>query len=361
MPRPRSLRPYVCGPYKHRKRWRVIVYTPRADGGRDRAMESRDTRQAAEALKRQVQEIRATEGRTIAQAVTEYLGYLARKGNKAGSIKTAQYRLDSIMDLGKALIDLTPRRCQEFYDDLVDEGGAADTHQGALVAAKAFGRFVVKQGWMKASPFEKIEPVGRKSRGKEQLRIDEGRKFIDACFTAWRERGDRGAIAAALPLILNLRASEVAQLGKRDVDDDGHLLWVGEEDAKTDAGRRRFKIPVVLVAPMLELAASPATADGHLFAMTKGVTADRHWVRRQTRRLMKAAGVKVITTHGLRGTHATFGTVQGVTGDAVARSMGHTDPGMTKRHYIDAESAAGAQADRVADSLAPRDKPKDQP
>lgn len=348
MPRPRSDRPYVCGPYKHRAKWRCIVYVRRDDGTRERELHSFDSREKAAHFKRTYGIFTAAQGRTVGDAVTEYVAHLERKGNKPGSIKTSRYRLDAILDTARALVDLTATRAQGYYDDLVDEGGAVDTQRGCLVAAKAFGRFCHDKGWLKLNPFAGVEPVGRKSRGKEQLRIDEGRTYTARCCAEWVEHGDRTAIAALLPLLLNLRASEVAQLVARDVDDGGALLWVGEADSKTLAGRRRVRTPAMLRPALLELAAKPATVDGHLFATERGEPADRHWVSRHARRLMALAKVKVVTTHGLRGTHATFATVDGDTSDSVARSMGHTDPGMTQRHYIDQEAAAGAQVDRAA-------------
>lgn len=351
MPRPRSNRSYVCGPYRHRRKWRLVIYTPRGDGGRDRRVRSFDTREAAETWKRGFRLVTAAAGRTIADAVTEYLAHLARKGNKPDSIKTSRYRLDAILDTSLAVVDLTAARAQGFYDDLVDEGGAVDTHRGCLIAAKAFGRFCAEKKWLLLNPFDGVEPVGRKSRGKDQLRIDEARTFVAACCAEWRSHADRSAIAALLPLLCDLRASEVAQLRARDVDDNGRLLWVGEQDAKTDAGRRRVRIPGVIQPAMLELAAAPARG-GHLFAKESGEPADRHWVSYHASRLMRLAGVAEVTTHGLRGAHATFADAAGVTGDVVASSMGHTDPEMTRRHYIDAETSAASRVDRAAETFA---------
>lgn len=353
MPRPRSDRPYLCGPYKHRARWRVVVYLRRGDGTRDRELHSFDSRSAAANFKRGYGEVIRAAGRTVNEAITEYLAHLERKGNKASSIATAGYRLAAMFGDGSmALLDLRPHRAQQLYDELVDEGGAVDTHHGCLVAAKAFGRFVADRGWVTGNPFAKVEKVGRKARGKDQLRIDESRRFVAHCLRAWDEDRDRSAIAAVLPLLLNLRASEVSQLVARDVDDRGRLLWVAEAESKTESSRRRALVPAVLVAPLVEIADKPATEAGHLFAKADGSPADRHWVSYWARAHMADAKVTVVTTHGLRGVHATLATVEGVTGEAVARAMGHSDGGKTARgHYIDAAAAADAQAQRVSDAL----------
>lgn len=350
MPRPRSDRPYLCGPYAHRRKFRVFLYTPRGDGGRDRNVRSFDSASAAETWIRGFKQVVAASGRTVGAAVTEYTAHLERKGNKPGSIKTARYRLDAILDFSRALIDLTQGRAQRYYDELVDEGGATDTHRGCLIAAKAFGKFCREKGWLSNNPFEKVSPVGRKSRGKAQLRIDEARKFQAHCLKAWTTKGDRSAIAAVLPLVMSLRANEVAQLVARDVDDKGRILMVGEHDAKTEAARRMAKVPGWLVPIMTELAASPAAGD-HLFARENGMPADRHWVAYHTRRHLKAARVPPITTHGLRGTYATLRDIEGADRRALAKDMGHEDPTMTKDHYIDPQASADAATDRVASML----------
>ena len=352
MPRPRSDKPYICGPYRHRNKWRIIIYVPRPNGGRDRTMESRDTEQAAQALKRDLEQIRAANGRTIGDAVAEYITYLGKRGNKSGSIKTAGYRLAAILDKSKALIDLTPRRASELYDRLVGEGGAVDTHQGCLIAAKAFGRFIVKQKWMKLNPFDGVETQGRKSRGKKQLTIDQANKYKEHCYVAW-SKGDRSAIAALLPLEMGLRASEVSQLVAEHVDHEGKLLHVGETDSKTAAGRRLLNTKARLIGPMRELAATPATAKGHLFAKPDGTPADRHWVHRVAKRHMKAAGMVPVTTHGLRGTFATMATISNDSN--LPKQMGHTSASMTESTYIDPVASANAKIARASIFDKPRD------
>lgn len=351
MPRPRSDKPYICGPYAHRNKFRIFVYTPRGDGGRDRLVQSFDTRTAAETRIKSYERVSAASGRTIADAVVEYLAYLERKGNKTGSITTARYRLDAILDGTRALIDMTPRRAQEWYDELVDEGGATDTQKGCLVQAKAFGKFCVKRTWLAKNPFEPIESVGRKSKGKAQLGIDDARVYREYCLDAWAASADRSAIAALIPMAMGLRTNEVAQLLASDVDDRGRLLRVGEHEAKTEAGRRLMAVSTYLVEPLRALAAAPAVSDGHLFALRRGVPADRHWVLRTVRRHMKAAGVKVVSAHGLRGTFATMADISGSDRRATAKAMGHTTPSMTEAHYIDARAASDAAIVRASDVL----------
>jgi integrase len=347
--RPASEYPYICGPYAQRRRWKLIIVTGRRGGRRESYARAFDTREQATTWAREFRRQVAAAGRTVKDAVDAYLENLRRKGNKEGSIKTAGYRLAALLDYSMPLVDLTPRRAQELYDDLVDEGVAVDTHRGCLVSGRAFGRFCMTKSWLSVNPFAKVEPVGRKAKGKEQLRVDEARTFMAYCLKTWRESSDRSAIAALLALVFSMRASEVASIVARDVDDRGRILHIA--GTKSAASKRAAKVPAVLTPVLLEIAEKPATEDGYLFAKESGERADRFWVLYWARRHMAAAGVTVVTAHGLRGTSATIGTVQTGGAEVMASALGHTSTSMTKAHYIDADAAADAQVDRVADLL----------
>ena len=78
---------------------------------------------------------------------------------------------------------------------------------------------------------------------------------------------------------------------------------------------------------------------------------DRHWVLRAVQRVCKAAGLKVISAHGLRGVHAELAVAAGVTGDVVAASLGHESFNTTAQHYAGGEAVAGARVARVAQTF----------
>lgn len=361
--RPATGRPYICGPYKHRARWRLVVYTgrrPGADRGRASYRRSFETEEAAKRWRRQFEREVATGGRTVREAMIAYREHLVRNKNKASSIATSGYRLDAILNTEMALTDLTPKKAAELYGDLVDTKAAVSTHRGCLIAAKAFGRFCLEQSWISVNPFAKVKPIGLSKRGKKQMRTDDSRVYLRHCLAQWAEHKDRSAIAAVLPLVLSLRAGEVAQLLAGDVDDRGRILRIGETEAKTDSSQRAARVPGPFIPILRDLAATPATPAGHLFAKSTGEPADRHWVSWHARRLMKAAGVKVVTTHGLRGTWATEAITGGQALEAVAREMGHADKGGTATaHYIDRQAAADVRSDQVVSALLDAGEPNE--
>lgn len=355
--RPRRQYPYVCGPYKHGAKWRLLVRTSRSGSryqGFDRTFESVE---AARTWQREYERQVASAGRTIQDAIDAFVRHCERKGNKPGTINTLKHQLALMFPVGSmSLLDVTPSRARELYDSLVDSDIAVDTHRGALSRARSLFKFCmgVGQGWIKRNPFADIEGVGKRKRGKQQLTYNETVAFEDACYKTWRETKDRSAIAGLLALMFSMRASEVSQLRAIDIDNNGRILRIGEVDAKTDESKRMARVPPRYRSVLLELAADPALPDGRLFSLERGAKrskpADRHWVLRAVRRMMKAAGVRVITAHGLRGTSATIGTAHSGA-DTMSKALGHTTVGMTKAHYIDADAVAGGEAERFADLI----------
>ena len=144
---------------------------------------------------------------------------------------------------------------------------------------------------------------------------------------------------------MGMRASEIADRTVRELDAGGSVLIISH--AKTDAGIRRLRVPAVLQPHLLALA-KDKTGTEKLF----GPGTNRHWVLRAVAKTCKAAGVSAVTPHGLRGTHATLAVGAGVSGLAVAASLGHESfEGVTARHYASPDAVSGARIDRVADAL----------
>jgi len=171
-----------------------------------------------------------------------------------------------------------------------------------------------------------VEGVGRRRTGKAQLTIEEARKFTaTALGLASKRKGDLGALAATLPLLTGMRASEITNLRRRDLDDGGTILWV--QEGKTEAARRRFVVPEV-VRPLLLKTAKSLQPEDLLFGRHW-----RDWPRENVQRICKLANLPEVTAHGLRGTHATLAEGAGATGVLVAQALGHEHVSTTHKHY----------------------------
>ena len=266
-------------------------------------------------------------GRTVGATLDDYEKYQrVDKGNKERSVVTTQIRLrgfftDETLELRK----LTPAVAAGYYKSQTATR-AVDTHRGTLSEARTFLGWCVKRGWLQENPLAKVEGVGRRKAGKLQLTIDEARTFTDkALALAGKRKGDLGALAATLPLLTGMRASEITNLQRRDLDDGGAILWV--QEGKTEAARRRFVVPDV-IRPLLLKRAKRLLPDDLLFGNHW-----RDWPRENVQRICKLAGVPEVTAHGLRGTHATLAEGAGATGVLVAQALGHEHVSTTHKHY----------------------------
>lgn len=317
----------VYGPYydaTRRSPW--AVHFIRADGGR------RVVRVATEAEARRLVETGRYEaqGRTVTSAVEAYLEH-KRASLRPASAATLEYRLRGILrtdERDRLLRDLSPRVASQLYARRVGET-RADTHRGELAAAEAWAAWCIRQGWIRGNPFAAVEPVGQRATGKPQLRIDEARRFVRVALGEGTSEG----LAAVMPVVLGMRASEVTDCRVRDIDDGAGLVWIGQ--AKTRAGVRQLIVPALLRPPLIDLVAGRDGGE-RLFG-----DVDRHWLGYHVRRLCALAGVPRVTPHGMRGLHASLATAGGTPVDQVARQLGHAGPAVTRRHYL----APGVEAE----------------
>jgi site-specific recombinase XerD len=124
-----------------------------------------------------------------------------------------------------------------------------DYHRNALSEARTFLKWCVKQSWISENPLDGVEGIGRRNHGKEQLRIDEARKWIAKAMVL-AEQGHEGAVAAMMTLLMGMRCTEVIARVVRDLDDNGTLLWI--PDSKTAKGKRTLRVPDAL-QPLLSV------------------------------------------------------------------------------------------------------------
>ncbi len=290
-------------------------------------------------------------GISIDGAMMAYEKHLTEKGNKPLSICSTMERLRSLFkDQTHYVVALTSDDAARIWNGYVarptrmGKPPAVDTRINVLHEAKTFMRWCLKQRWTKvAEPFAGIEILGERSRGKEQLdRVDDARRWLATALELATD--DVGALAAATALLMGMRASEVTDRLVRDLDDDGRVLVIPR--AKTRAGIRRLRLPAVLEPLLARLAAGKEPTE-RLF----GPDCNRRWLRRAVQRICRLAKTPIVGPHGLRGTHATLAVQAGITGDAVARALGHESFAVTTGHYAKPEAVSGARTDLVLENL----------
>jgi integrase len=331
----------VHGPYPHHEKWLIKIVDRATRKATNRVFETRaEAETAVQTLKQQQ---RHEVGISVGAALDTYERWLAEvghkgEGNKPRTVETTMQRLRRFFAEATkiAASALTPPFAAKLYEALT---GAVDSRRNILAEAKTFLCWCRSKGWTKANALEHVQGLGRRRRGKPQLTTDEARKFLAKALEL-AEEDDEGAIAAAMALLMGMRASEIVERTVRNLDDEGRLLWI--TDAKTQAGVRRLEVPPQLQAHLQRIARGRGAGD-RLFR--SGTT--RHWVLRSVQRICRAAGVPVVPAHGLRGTHATLAVDAGATSHLVAAALGHESFTTTARHYARTEAIEGAQQERV--------------
>jgi integrase len=335
--------PRYNGPYRHGDKWRILVREP---GQRPTVQGTYDTEEAGrKALNRFRLEARKRSGLTVEQALDKYKERMRRNGLKEETVTTTSHRLGKIFEpvLGQVLSTITPKQARELFEGV--SAWAVDTKRNALSELKTFCKRSDVEGWGEGGPFAEIKPEGKRRRGKAKLTKDEANKYSAKCLgLAGQPKYLEAAVAAVMPLMLGLRASEVIGRQVRDLDDGGTVLCVLR--AKSQAGIRSLEIPAVLQPLLARLAQGKKPTD-RIFEH------DRTWLRKQVRRFCKLADVPVISTHGLRGTYADLALKAHATPLEVARSLGHENTIVTFNNYADRSIVDDQQRARVSAALAP--------
>lgn len=358
MPRPK-LPPRINGPYYDKKdrKYKIRIF----DGHGHQTDEAFDTMTEAEAAKTLASaELAAEVPRSIADLLEEYLKEKQQRSKAKAetcAMQQVHLRLFFQSHLAADISRLTPRRAatlyQSFVETPVERTGKlreAATHRHYLRLAHTFFDWIVRKGYVRTNPFDGIEPVGRVSTGKPQLRLEEAQRYRDTAFRIFDECGDVIALAAVVPLYLGLRVSEILRRKARDVDQNGTLLWI--DKGKTKNARRHLKIEAPALAERLARLASTRHSEEPLFGLSKsGQPHKRQVLHAAVQRICKAAGVPVVCPHSFRGLWATLSIESGAASHAVAAALGHGSFAMTAKHYAQPEALAGARSARVIEML----------
>lgn len=345
----RKKRNHVYGPYQHRTRWRVELWT--ADGRRSRRSfaTEREAAAVAEAARSKL------EGLQVSDAVAEFLDHETKRGLASGTVATKGYRLRAVLHVdvdagrtGGLVSDLTPARGEKLIDGYE---AAHDTRVGALAACRSFGAYLVGRKLAKVDPFAGCKVVGKKKRGKPQLTIDEGRLFFAKALEL-ADGGDITALAVLLCLTFGCRASEITDRLVRDLDDGGRVLVI--PSGKTENAARRLAVPDLL-QPLLERvtkAHGRRRGSGEPLLPREGPAPTRWWLDYHVRRICGLAKVTEVCPHSLRGLAATAATKAQESAAAVAGFLGHGSEAVAERHYIATGTRAAVQRDRALTVLA---------
>ncbi len=339
----------ILGPYEQHNGFRVVEVD--ANGKRESTLFA--TAAKAQRYKELIEAELAREEHTTETALAEYARYLQDKGTKPESIDVTEWAIGQFFAEPMPLQLLNPARCAKLYDELRTRTSkrthkplAADTHRNVLAQTKSFLGWCETRGWVRGNALADVKGIGkRRPRGKSlgkagnELRVREARAWYEhAVYCA--HRGDQGAIAALVALLLGMRASEITTRRVCDLDEDsspGDLLWI--PCSKTPAGRRTLEVPEILREYLVQCCKEKAP-DRFIFETEEGAPHWRDWIRHNVHRICDKAQVPRVTAHAMRGLLATLTAERGLAGHLIAATLGHEDERLTMRAYAAPGSAA---------------------
>lgn len=334
---------HATGPYYEgdADTWRVVFCA--ADGSRTSTRYQKEG--VAIAARDEFNAASAAAGQTLGQALEAYREYyLTDRGNKETSWLETERRILALHGGDKELeLDMvTPARAAKMYRDYSASGVSVDSHRGALGYAKTFYRWARKRGLVMSNPFDDVEGIGRKRKGKDQLRQDEAERWLKVALRLARG-GEWRATMAAMTLLMGCRASEILHRQVRDVDAGCTVLVIPE--AKTQAGRRTLEIPDVL-RPMLRAHCKGRRGTELLFGQHC-----RGFVTSWVKEICRLAKIRPVCAHSMRGLWGSVQWSQGADPNLVARHLGHASPQVTAQHYATRQAQDAARSKRAGETL----------
>lgn len=344
----------------------------------DRGARSSCSFTGADALERATayvtKERQALAGRKVSEAIASYLDELRERGNRPSGIESTEHRLRTFFQIGTGngglLTAITAARAMALLEDAkvrrrevwirggrmkrkkigrrtVETPRSVTYRAGMLAEAQSFWTWCGEQGWLDKTQRDALDGLkvkGRRKRGKPQMRVEDVPTW-ERVALAEADKGNVRAFAAVLTFYLGDRSGETLELTAGDVDRGGREVLIAR--SKTEAGEgRRVEVPEHLRDRLVALRAG-RPLDAPLFP---GINTDM--LCREVRRLCKLAGVRSMTTQGLRGLHATIAREIGMSGAAIARQLGHADSGQTAdAHYAAPGARQRGDARRVAATI----------
>lgn len=354
MGRPRARGVRIYGPYRRGGRWRVHIVDEADDRGRRQTKYRYFASEAVaeawiDAARDQAQ------GRTVSQAMEAWLAHREAQGIMAQTVRTYRIALLSMLGgaLGKPMRYLSGRGEELYRRAQRDANGrpyAASTHQFALGRSREMGRWLVKERWLRANPWDAVEAVGRRAVGADKVRLstDESRQLAAWCYA---NLASQYAVLTLAYLLLGARASELCRRDVRDLDDGATVLKIGK--TKTEAGRRSLQLPAELRSAILSLVAGRST-DAPIFVNELGVRLSRFLARKRVIECCKLAGVTAVPPQALRRTNADLAFEASVAPLAISQHLGHataTPSQVTTRSYAERGAAHEAKAERASRRL----------
>ncbi len=268
-----------------------------------------------------------------------------------------------IPNLGRVKLDkLQPAHLQRLYNQLLEQGLSPQTvHHVHAVIHNA-----LKQALQWGNVLRNVSTAVQAPRVKRAEIEYLDKEQVSTLLTSIR--GSRWEPLVTLALASGLRQGELLGLKWADVDLTANRLQVRRQlnrdgsltETKTSKARRTVSLPSNATAVLREhkvrqneqrlLVGSDWHANDLVFCTHQGKPLGQRNVLREFTLLLDRAGLRHVSFHALRHTHATLALLQGVPAKVVQERLGHSTISMTLDTYshvipsMDVDAAARLDA-----------------
>lgn len=257
---------------------------------------------------------------------------------------------------GKRLSELSFDDLTVWRAGMNETGRKAATKNSAYRELRAVLNFAVARKLMKENPLKGVPTFRDPYRETEAVKLryytkEEFKRFIAAAREEAETKKDlrsRGIyIFFLLAYLTGMRKGEIHALRWTDID--GDYLWVrrsitqklkgkkwSETPPKTEISVRRLQMPKQLKDELAEHKEAQKRADGwknSYFIVGGPAPIPDTTIELANQRFAKAAGVKHITIHEFRHSHASVLCNAGINIKEIARRLGHADVEITLKTY----------------------------
>ena len=289
---------------------------------------------------------------TVAQAVRDYLGWLADKGKSArdseyranafilpdlGEFEIAKLTTDQLHEWHVALSKQSPRlrteKGEKQNHKVRDKGADADEWRrkrrasanrtltilrAALNRAWRDGKVASNGAWARVEPFDAVDAARIR-----YLTVAEAQRLVNACDPDFR-------LLVQAVLQTGCRYGELTQLKVHDFNPDTGTLaiWISK------SGKPRHVVLTEEGAAFFQFAGAGRAGNETMFVKASG----QAWGKSHQRRPMAEAcrRAKISSSmgfHGLRHTWASLAVMNDTPLIVVAKNIGHADTRMVEKHY----------------------------
>jgi integrase len=340
------------------KRWSIVYDDPRDENGH-RVQVWRSGFESKKDAQQELSRLLSTktEGTYVAPSKISYGEFLRQWleaiGPTVRPLTATTYR--GIVDrylrpkLGRHRLQaLTPAAINAVYAQLRASGLSAATLRLTHAVLHRSLRDAVRWGMLSRNPADAADPPRQARTRAKCWTASEMRRFLE------HVRSDRLGAVYLLAATTGLRRGELLGLRWYDCDLDGGSLSVDQvllptrggltfDAPKTSSGRRRVALDPATVDALREhrgrqLVERAALGDGYLdhdlvFAWEDGRPINPQRLTDAFRAYVIAAGMRPLTLHGLRHSHASLALAAGIHPKIVSERLGHSSISITLDTY----------------------------